>query len=176
MNMVKWLTRVRLRWQRSALLAARQQFFDLMVQTVSAPTDRVALRFGQNQQAAIPEVTCEPAFGTLFIHFNLIMQGKDCSYAWSIYQTGQRLRIAVSLGDDLTGAPLIDWNREILSMWPGVEYSALERTGMTLYEWSFDAPEIYMDFAAQEGFALNLRHCHFRMLRIIEDFLASNGQ
>ena len=140
---------------------------------MSAPPDKVAEMFGQGpycQRVDTSNVISQPEFGILYIPMKAEFEGMACDHAWSIYQTGRRLRIAVILSGGLERAVLVDWNREMTLMWPEVPMQQLDRKGLTLYEWNFYDADIYRDFVAQDTFALNMRHCQSRVLRILHDY------
>lgn len=172
MGMVEWLQDLNFNCRRRLALRARSRFYHLLLKMLSDPPDRVGILFGQGSLFVPPatDYLLEPEYGTLYVNVYAEFHGISCHHAWSIYQTGERLRIAVILFGALERAPLIDWQREMADMWPGVEHKQLVREEFTLYEWSFQSRAVYTDYVAQESFALNMRHCHFRMLRIIRDF------
>lgn len=170
---VTWWCDKILGFKKQWALRARERFFNEIVHLMSAPPDQVAITFGQTtycERVDLPNVISQPEYGTLYIPMKAEFEGVTCDHAWSIYQTGERLRIAVILSGGLERAVLVDWNQEMAMLWPGVAMQQLDRKDLTLYEWTFNDCRVYQDFVAQESFALNMRHCQARVLRILHDY------
>ena len=168
-----WWCDVVMGFRKRWAIRARERLFHEILDRMSSPIDKVADMFGQApfyRRVDLKSVVSEPEYGTLYIPVKAEFEGVVCDHAWSIYQTGRRLRIAVILTDGLEKAPLVDWTREMTALWPETEMHQMDRTGLTLYEWSFYSDRVYRDYVAQETFALNMRHSHIRMLRILYDY------
>jgi hypothetical protein len=159
--------------QRDFAISTREEFFNMILMSIIRPPGEIDYLMGQGEFffPHAPEGLINDAeMGNLVFRVKPEFYGKTFDYAFSIYLTGEKLKIGLLLSGGLDQAPLLDWNREISELWWGEPPEKLDRAEITLYEWMFQVPDLYKSWALQEQFILGLRHVHFRVLRIIHDY------
>lgn len=128
---------------------------------------------GQDNYYAAADVSTaviSPAEGLLVFHVYATFHEIDCRHTYSLFQFGDVLKVGLLLGNGLEQAPLVDWHNEIGKLWSGEPFAQYDRDGTTLYEWTFRVPNLYRSWIDQESFVLGMRHCHQRVLRILNDY------
>lgn len=160
-------------WQRNKVRKGRARFFNMILDSVSHPPrliDDIMAQTAFFFPCSSEGMINDPEQGNLVFHIKPTFHENSYDYAYSIYQIGDLLKIGLLLGNGLDQAPLLDWNREISDLWWGLQPEKLDRSDITLYEWTFLVPELYNSWVLQERFILGIRHIHFRVLRIIHDY------
>lgn len=159
--------------QQRAVMARRAGFFRRILDSVSEAPSDIDQVMGQAKYFVRPldsPRVFDARRGTLVFHVRPRFCDREFEFFYSIWQLGRMLKIGVILQGDLEQAPLIDWHHEMSDLWAEARLDRQSRTGATLYEWTFDVPDLYGCWLNQERYILGMRHCHFRMLRIVHDF------
>jgi hypothetical protein len=172
-------------WSRQVAISRRTYFFEALLNICRTGVDGASEQMGQvsfyvpaDRETAI----VMPADGVLIFHIDANFYGMNCKHTYSLWQFGRTLKVGLLLDNGLDQAPLVDFHNEIRELWNAKPYLQYDRDGITLYEWTFDVPQLYTSWLEQESFILGMRHCQLRVLRIIHDFakmsqdeLASSG-
>lgn len=108
----------------------------------------------------------DPEFGDFYVKIDPFFGGKVWPLAYSMWQIGQQLRVAIILQAHSEDAPYADPS-EFAELWPGVAMAQIQRGAKLYLEWRFDVPDFHTNYAVREGFALGMRHLHFRALKAI---------
>lgn len=159
--------------QRQVVLQERKVFFDRILKSLTAGPNIADEKFGQDLllvSASVIEKLVNLNTGILYSTIESTYEGKTGLHSYSLFLTGDMLRIGLLLYGDLSNAVVIDWHNELQSIWPGCPPQQVDRLGLTMYEWTFLLPDLYTSYAVQERYILGMRHMHTRLLRIISDF------
>lgn len=169
----EWLIGAKCRLARRKMLHERKTLFSHIITRLFMAPNVVDIKFGQDvllKEAKITEQLVDLEAGILYLTVNSQYEGRAGQHSYSLYFTGDMLRIGLLLCGDLANAVLIDWHNELQSIWPGCSPQQIDRKGVTMYEWTFILPELYTNPAVQERYILGMRHMHSRLLRIIADY------
>ena len=146
---------------------SRQEFFDNVVKYLSTSPkkidealEQIKYYFEPNMDSLIHDVE----YGDFYIEINPFFAGKVWHLAYSMWQIGKVLKIAVILQNDSEGLTIAD-PEEMENLWPGSEMTMISRGSKIYLEWTFDVPDFHVNFATREGYALGMRHLHFRVLK-----------
>lgn len=172
-DMFDWLIEAKCRLQRRKMLRERKVLIDRILERLTKQPDVADIKFGQDEllrAAQISEQLVDLEAGILYLTVQSRYQDQPGEHSYSLYFTGDMLRIGLLLYGELSKAVLIDWHNELQSIWPGCPPQQIDRRGVTMYEWTFLLPEIYTSHAVQERYILGMRHMHSRLLRIIADY------
>lgn len=159
--------------KRKILLYDREAFYSRIINQFSLPPNAASIKFGQDEllnAAKIDSVMTDNDGGILYMEIGTRYSKIAGQHSYSLYLTGDLLRIGLLLYGGLEKAPLVDWQNEIQTIWPGCAPDQQDRDGLTMYEWTFLLPDIYKNYATQERYILGLHHMHCRILRIIRDY------
>lgn len=152
-------------------IAARKEFFEEALTALRTPPQKIDEALDQVQYYLPPllneDLVIDPVLGDFFVVIDPVLGGKKWPLAYSMWQTGENLKIALVFENeaDLTW----DWGaEEFQGLWPDAPPAqVLRRAHKTFFEWSFDVPGFHQNYAARERFALGLRHMHFRTLKAL---------
>ena len=161
------------RVQRKKTFSIRDQMFEDMLSMLTEEPDRASVLFGQDKLLASAKVVNEFIDSTHGI-FIFTMQcdyfNYRSSHSYSLYLTGDILRIGLLLSGGVEKAPLADWDNEMNDLWPGTPPTQQNRQDVTLYEWTFGLPDLYSNYVTRERFVFGMRHMQGRVLRIVRDY------
>lgn len=157
---------------RYCVLKARHHFFKRIAEHVCAAPFDIDHTFGHAQYFHKPTVT---PFGlhdnSLLMTVDPVFHGKPCKLFYSLWVTGDIIRIGAVMDNETALAPILEGQQEINRIWPGQVPETQDRDGSLMYQWSFDVPGLLDRWSAREMFVDGMRHMHFRLLRIIHDGL-----
>lgn len=162
------------------LIEGRRGFFDAVVNQLFMPPHEVDALMNQSHLYVPPEessLVSAPEHGYLVIHVKPIFFGSETHFCYSFFQFGDFLKLhLVFYGKELESAPVADSHQEINRIWPGSISEPIWRGETMLYEWTFElsGKDFYRNYEIQERFILNMRHMHFRLLRIFHDAMEEN--
>lgn len=160
-------------WSRRYVHFQRYAFFRRILRAVTEPPRRIDCIMGQSDffcPADAGAAVIDVGMGSLVFPVHPTFNGTPYAFEYSIWQIGSMLKIGLLLSNGLEQAPLLDWHREVGDIWADRAPAKLDRAGVTVYEWTFEVPDLYSAWLAQERYVLGMRHCHFRILRIVRDF------
>lgn len=150
--------------------AKRLHFFKAIVSELMQVPDEVDKIMGQTEYWCAPRVEeLILTDHTLIVHVYPEFHGRKMHFFYSIYQIGDMLRVGIILDNDIETAPLLEGQNEIDHLWHEVSPEVQDRNGSVMYQWSFQVSNFFDSWVRREYFARGVRHCHFRMLRIIHD-------
>lgn len=164
-----WLLPV---FEKFLLRAKRKDFFDAILWAISMPPGEIDKKMGQDINFFPPSkdgLVIDPIMGNLIMHVYPTFHGKEYHYWYSIWQIGLSLKIGVVLEGDLKIAPIMEGQNEIEKIWGKTFPEVHDRDGSSMYQWSFEDKDLFVNWINRERFILGMRHCHFRMLRILSD-------
>lgn len=167
-----WASLQRDYW-KNKVLNQREIFYQAVAENFRAPNNAFDLKFGQDEllkNAWVEFKMLENHAGILYIEIGSEYSGFKGQHAYSLWLTGDLFRIGLLLYGGLEKAPLVDWQNEIQTIWPGCPPDQQDRDGLTMYEWTFWLPDIATNYATQERYILGLSSMHSRILRIIRDY------
>lgn len=160
--------------KKEDVIEVKSYFFNCIVEHLMLSPTEIDFAFNQDIYYVEPHqksIFNSPSEGTLFINVFPEFFDKMAHYAYSIYLTGTKLKIGILFYDDAwlaTQAANGQEDNEIQNLFPEVGYSITNRDNSTLLEWSFDLDkEFYHSYEYQDRFVLNMRHLHFRILKMI---------
>lgn len=160
-------------WTRNAFTQRRRFLFDTILEACSRHVHESGVVMKQDQYyvpVSRSDAIIDAPNGELIFHVKAEFFDMDCSHTYSIWQLGDILKVGLLLKDGLEQAFLVDWHNEIKELWNGASMKQFDRTGTTLYEWTFNVPQLYDHWKHQEAYVLGMRHCHQRILRILHDY------
>lgn len=159
--------------RRQKVLHERRIFYERIMERMMAEPDAAAIKFGQAElmrNARASELIIDESSGILYITIETSHGSHIGHFSYSLFLTGDLLRIGLLLYGGLENAPLIDWHNEMQIIWPGCLPDQTDRQGLTMYEWTFLLPDLYDRYPTQERYINGLRHMHSRVLRIVRDY------
>lgn len=108
--------------------------------------------------------------GDLAIPISGSFYDKKFNLYYTLWQTGNRLKIGVAIYDDeMQDIFERDIHKEIDSIWPDCIPLIDVAHGCVFYDWTFDATHLYESYQNLEKYILGMRHMHFRIMRIVHD-------
>lgn len=173
MNILKVISHLQKECRRSMTLYRREMFFEEIMKRFTAPIDTAGRKFGQAElleAARIKTKIIDNNVGLFMLEVETDFSGFKGTHSYAMTLAGDLLKINLQLYGGLEKAPLVDWQNEIQTIWPGCAPNQQDREDLTMYEWTFFLPDIYENFATQERYTLGLTHMHCRILRIIRDY------
>lgn len=154
------------------VLQARLHLFERIAENVSRPPGPIDITFGHAQYWH--PVKVEP-FGvndnSLVIQVNPVIHGERRKLFYSIWVTGDFIRIGAIMDNEAALAPLMEGQQEINKIWPDQIPETQDRDGSLMYQWSFQVPGLLDRWSARHMFVDGVRHMHIRLLRILHDGL-----
>lgn len=148
---------------------ARRQFFDDVLLHISAAPkaidealEQVKYYFEPKAEGMIMDVE----YGDFYIEINPFFSGRVWPLAYSMWQIGGQLRVAIILQSYSEDATMAD-PEEFSELWQSSPMTHFFRGSKLFLEWRFDVPDFHENYATREGFALGMRHLHFRTLKAI---------
>lgn len=161
---------------RYAAMRTRHHFFQCIADNLTRPPGAIDLQFGH---AKFYQPCVVQAFGlednSLIVQVNPTVHGKKCTLFYSIWVTGDFIRIGVVMDNEAALAPVLEGQQEINHIWPDKVPETQDRDGSLMYQWSFEVPGLLERWTARDLFVDGIRHMHFRILRILHDGLAPSS-
>ena len=157
------------RLTKEEVLKARAEFFEDVIAHLGSQPQAIDEKLEQVKyycDPVLPSIIADAAFGDFYIDINPFFAGRMWPLAYSMWQIGQTLRIAIILQAHTEEARWFD-PEEFAELWPHAEMKPMNRGQKLFLEWRFDVPEFHTNYAVREGFALGMRHMHFRTLKAI---------
>lgn len=157
------------RLTKEEVLKARADFFGDVVAHLGSQPQEIDEKLEQVKYYCEPDLKSlisDASFGDFYIDINPFFAGKMWPLAYSMWQIGQTLRIAIILQSHTEDARWLE-PEEFGQLWPGFEMEVIQRGAKMFLEWRFDVPDFHVNYAIREGFALGMRHLHFRTLKAI---------
>jgi hypothetical protein len=157
------------RLTKEEVVRARGEFFNDVVAHLEAQPQEIDDKLEQVKFYCAPDrstLISDAAFGDFYIDVNPFFAGRMWPLAYSMWQIGLSLRIAIILQSHTEDARWLE-PEEFAQLWPGVEMNLIQRGPKMFLEWRFDVPDFHTNYAVREGFALGMRHLHFRTLKAI---------
>ncbi len=153
-------------------LRARHHFFQQVRMELCTPPRAVDRQFGHDQYYRPVEVApFDLHSSSLLATVNPEFHGKQCRLFYSIWLTGDYIRIGALMDNEAALAPLMEGQLEINHIWPNKAPETQDRDGMLMYQWSFEIPGLLDRWSAREFLVEGIRHMHFRLMRILHDGL-----
>jgi hypothetical protein len=160
---------------KESLLKNRKEFFENILKEISKKPGKIDSLLKQEQYFF--EIDDEDTFydettGDLIITTKGTFFNKPFTTLYSFWQIGDTLKIGVTiLNAELSLAITSDQHNEIYTVWGDKVVPEMEllQAGLRFFTWSFNCPDLYLDYKQQEKFILGARHMHFRIMRIISD-------
>lgn len=150
----------------------RRDFFHGIIKAMSMPPGDIDRIMGQDNAFFPPSdqgMIIDARMGNLVVHCYPQFHGREFHFWYSLYQIGATFKIGILLDRELAAAPILEGQGEIERLWPPALPDVQNRDGSTMYQWEFNVPHLYDSWSERETFVLGMRHCHFRMLRILRD-------
>jgi hypothetical protein len=155
------------------LFLKRTEFFNEILDCINKPADEIDHLLNQSKYYVIPDknsIINSPENGNLAITILGEFFEKDFKIIYTLWQTGNRLKIGISFNDEeIKDSFESDSHKEVNVLWgsslPHIDYAH----GGSFYDWSFDVPQLYESYINQEIYIQGMRHFHFRVMRIIYD-------
>lgn len=150
---------------------ARGEFFEDVIRHLSAPPKPIDETLGQVKYYFDPKpegLICDIEYGDFYIQIDPFFAGRVWPLAYSMWQIGEKLRIAVILQAHSEDAPMAD-PQEFNDLWPNSTMHHMQRGTRLFLEWRFDVPGFHTNFALREEFSLGMRHLHFRVLKAVRE-------
>lgn len=172
-NLISYFSDVTGNFQRVRTFSKRREFFESILFVLKSKPDKASVLFGQDKLLASTKLNGEcidTDHGILIFTMECNYYGEQSSHSYSLYLTGDIFRIGLLLSGGVENAPLIDWDNEMNDLWPGTPPVQHNRSGVSLYEWTFAVPDIYDNYVTRERFILGMRHMQGRILRIVSDY------
>lgn len=151
------------------VLNARGEFFSDVLRHIQAPPKPIDDTLEQVKYYFEPKIDTmikDVDYGDFYIQIDPFFGGRVWPLAYSIWQIGEQLRVAIILQSHSEDAPLADPS-EFEELWPNVQMTHIQRGAKLFIEWRFDVPNFHTNYAVREGFALGMRHLHFRALKAV---------
>jgi hypothetical protein len=163
---------------KKEVLESREEFFkDVAKHLAAAPKpideklEQVKFYFQPQEESLIMDVE----YGDFYIEINPFFAGKQWPLAYSMWQIGDELRIAIILEGASELAPTCD-SAEFAGLWSEAPMHIMARGAKTFLEWRFVVPGFHLDYSAREKYSLGMRHMHFRALKAIRMLAASEAR
>lgn len=151
---------------------ARHHFFQQIALELCTPPRPIDHSFGHAKYYHRP--TMDPfRFGdsSLVAHVNPTFHGRQVTLFYSIWVTGDFIRIGAIMDNQAALAPLVEGQQEINHIWPDKIPETQDRDGLLMYQWSFEIRGLLDRWTARDALVDGIRHMHFRLLRILHDGL-----
>ena len=151
------------------VLRARADFFAEVLAALKTPPKAIDEKLEQGKYYHPPvdsSLIADADYGDFYIEINPVFGGHSWPLAYSMWQIGQELRIAIILQAHSEDAPWAD-PQEFAELWPESSMGAISRGEKQFLEWRFQTPDFHTNYAVRERFALGMRHLHFRTLKAI---------
>lgn len=151
---------------------ARHHFFQQVAHELSTPPRPVDHTFGHAQYyRPVAVQPFAPEDSSLLVQVNPTFHGKQCQLFYSIWVTGDLIRIGAVMDNEAALAPLMEGQQEINHIWPAQSPETQDRDGLLMYQWSFEIPGLLDRWSARAALVDGIRHMHFRLMRILHDGL-----
>lgn len=159
--------------------ATRQEFFEQISSTLKTPPQKIDECLKQAQYYFPPletDAIQDEKLGDYFVRINPAFEGVEWPLAYSVWQVGERLQLAVILSKASEVA--MAWDAEEFdSLWGEAGAPAKHTRGdLSFYEWGFQVPGFHQNYAIRERFILGMRHMHFRILRALRKMATAQAQ
>ncbi len=157
------------------LLAARKHFFENIVQALTTEPLTIDILFGADSDYEPPRLlSMDVEFGSLVIEVspNFIGEGDESRFYYSIFVTGDLLRIGIFMPiSKILAVPVYADGRErLMQTWNGLQFNVQDRDLGILYEWVF--PDFNpANWANAEKYVLGVRYLHFRFLELVRNLV-----
>lgn len=154
--------------QKNLIHCRRRDFFNEILAMLNKDPTRIDEIMGQAKYYTQPStdgMILDPEMGNFMLNVSVGHAG----FSYSLYQIGSTLKIGVLFFGATLTSPVDDPDGEIETLWPGFRPIISRRGDSVMYEWEFDEPDLYSNWARQEKYILGMRHAHFRILRIISE-------
>lgn len=149
---------------------ARYDFFQEIAKDLLDPPRPIDHTFGHAKYYHKPEIApFGPDDNSLLATVDPVFHGKQCRLFYSIWVTGDFIRIGAVMDNTSALAPLLEGQQEINRIWPDKVPETQDRDGSLMYQWSFEVPGLLERWTARHAFVDGIRHMHFRLLRILHD-------
>lgn len=148
---------------------ARVEFFADVVEALCSQPKPIDEKLEQVKYYHSPvegSLISDADFGDFYIEINPVFSGRMWPLAYSIWQTGQELRVAIIVHSVTEDARWAD-PEEFSDLWGGVEMRIMQRGAKQFLEWRFEVTDFHSNYAVREKFVLGMRHLHFRTLKAI---------
>lgn len=163
------------------VVQVKKDFFEEITQILSIPPTEID-KIMEHDKFYFPPVLTNPKSyindpdkGVLYFHFNLNFFNQKAVFAYSIFLTGDWIRIGILLfNQEIQTAHNADSQREIDFIWDRTPDLLWRGEGKMLIEWRFEEKDFYSNYAIRDRFILQMRHLHFRILRMLSDFCKRN--
>ncbi len=161
--------------KKEELINARKVLFENIQKEVSKELNFLD-HFWKHNVYYIPtdvsKIIMDVEGGNLVIPFENEFFGHQFNFFYSVWQSGNILRIGVGAHPNISQAFASDDYNDIYKVWGKQEEKNLEirnASDFIFFDWMFDATHLYSNYAYEERIIHGMRHMHFKVLRIIYD-------
>ncbi|MHB0992223.1 MAG: hypothetical protein ACYC3O_08175 [Burkholderiales bacterium] len=156
-------------------LAARKHFFENIVQVLTTEPQTIDMLLGADADYESPRLlSMNVELGSLVMEMspNFIGEGEESRFYYSIFVTGDVLRIGIFMPvSKILAVPVYADGRErLLNTWNGLQFNVQDRDLGILYEWTFTDFNP-ADWANAEKYVLGVRYLHFRFLELVRNLV-----
>lgn len=153
---------------------ARKEFFQDVVDALSTQPKPIDVKLEQVKYYYEPDMSSlisDADYGDFYIEINPVVAGKSWPLAYSMWQIGHQLKVAIILQSHTED---IQWAapNEFVDLWPNSPMESRLGGGKMFLDWTFDVPDFHTDYAVRERYALGMRHLHFRTLKAVRELAA----
>lgn len=148
---------------------SRAEFFSDVMEALATqpkPIDETLEQVKYYYEPDRSSLISDADYGDFYVEINPVFAGKMWPLAYSMWQIGKQLRVAIILQAHTEDVRWAD-PEEFAELWPGATMEVMTRGGKMFLEWRFDVPDFHTDYSVREGFALGMRHLHFRTLKTV---------
>ena len=163
------------RLTKEEVLQTRAEFFQDVAKHLAAAPKAIDDKLEQLKfyfEPRAESMISDAEYGDFYIEINPFFSGKSWPLAYSMWQIGDELRVAIIFEGPSELAVACDPG-EFASLWSEAPSRTMTRGAKTFLEWRFEVPGFHLDYAAREKYALGMRHMHFRALKAMR-MLANN--